>query len=62
MGSSPAVSEPASAGVPASAESANGDSDPKRVTLVCPTDVPKHLTEGLAPGRVLFARVTYTPA
>ncbi|HEY0967473.1 MAG TPA: hypothetical protein VGD88_08795 [Opitutaceae bacterium] len=61
MGLSPPVSAPVSAGAPALASPPPAATDPRRVTVMCPGEIPKHVTEGLVPGNVLYARVTYTP-
>jgi hypothetical protein len=61
MGLSSPVSAPVSTGAPALLSPAPAPLDERRVTVMCPGEIPKHVSEGLAPGTVLYARVTYTP-
>ena len=61
MGLSPSASAPASAGAPSFSASPREASAPARVTVVCPGEIPKHVSQGMAPTQPLYARVTYTP-
>ncbi len=65
MGSLSSASAPASPGASAfsaSTDNAGAASNPNRVTVICPGEIPKHVAEGLAPGTALYARVSYDPS
>ncbi len=61
MGLSPSANAPASAGASSFPASPAAAPAPARVTVVCPGEIPKHVSQGMAATTPLYARVTYTP-